>query len=376
MADHYETLGVSRDASDEEIKKAYRKLARKLHPDVNGDPAAEEQFKNVTHAYDVLSDPQERARYDRFGDNPGMGGANFGGFGGFGDIFETFFGGGMGGGATQARPRSRQERGQDALVHLKLDLADVIFGVHRDLEVDTAVLCPTCEGSCTRPGAQPVTCVVCHGSGHVQQQVRTLLGTMMTTGVCTACDGFGTTIPLPCTECHGQGRIRARRTVGIDIPAGVATGMRMQMPGSGEVGRGGGPHGDLYVEVEVAPHPVFGRDGTDLTAVLDVPMTDAILGSSVTLEGLDGEPIAVEVKPGAQAGDTITLPGRGITALRGKNRGDLKIMTNVVTPTKLDAKQRALIEEFAQRRGASEPSFAEHKSGLFSKLRDKFRGQG
>lgn len=375
MADHYETLGVSREASDEEIKKAYRRLARKLHPDVNGDPAAEEQFKSVTHAYDVLSDPQERARYDRFGDNPGMGGANFGGFG---DIFETFFGGaGMGGGgANQARPRSRQERGQDALVQLKLDLADVIFGVHRDLEVDTAVLCPTCDGACARPGAQPVTCTICRGSGHVQQQVRTLLGTMMTTGVCGACEGYGSTIPLPCTECHGQGRVRARRTVRIDIPAGVATGMRMQMPGSGEVGRGGGPKGDLYVEVDVAPHAVFGRDGNDLTAVLDVPMTDAILGSTVTLDGLDGEPIAVEIKAGAQAGDTITLAGRGVTALRGKHRGDLKIMTNVVTPTKLDAKQRALIEEFASRRASAAPSFAEHKSGLFSKLRDKFRGHG
>ncbi len=373
MADHYQTLGVSRDASDEEIKKAYRKLARKLHPDVNGDPEAEEQFKAVTHAYDVLSDPQERARYDRFGDNPQ--GGNFGGFGGFGDIFETFFGaGGMGGGARMAQPRSRKERGQDALVNLKLDLADVIFGVHRDLEVDTAVLCPTCNGSCTREGAQPVTCTICRGSGHVQQEVRTLLGTMMTTGVCGACEGYGTRIELPCTDCHGQGRVRSRRTVGIDIPAGVATGMRMQMPGSGEVGRGGGPKGDLYVEVDVAPHSVFGRDGDDLTAVLDVNMTDAILGTSVTLDGLDGEPIAIDIKPGAQAGDTISLDGRGITKLRSNRRGDLKIVTNVLTPTKLDAQQRALIEDFAKRRGAAAPSFSEHKSGLFSKLRDRLRG--
>ena len=193
MADHYEVLGVSRDASPEEIKKAYRRLARELHPDVNPGEEASERFKLVTHAYDVLSDPEQRQRYDLGGDGSPFGGGGGAGFGGFGDIFETFFGGG---GARTARPRSRRERGQDALVRVTLDLKDVVFGTHRDLEVDTAVLCETCEGSCCQPGTQPVTCDICHGSGQVQRTVRSLLGNVVTSQPCTTCQGYGTTCLL------------------------------------------------------------------------------------------------------------------------------------------------------------------------------------
>ncbi|MCE4024581.1 MULTISPECIES: molecular chaperone DnaJ [unclassified Microbacterium] len=368
MTDHYEVLGVSRDASEDEIKKAYRRLARQLHPDVNPSEDAAERFKLVTHAYDVLSDADSRRRYDMGGDQNGNGG--FGGFGGFGDIFETFFGGG---GARAARPRSRRERGQDALVRVTLELGDVVFGVHRDIEVDTAVLCETCQGSCCQEGTSPVTCDICGGSGHVQQQVRSLLGNVITTAPCGSCEGFGTTIPFPCQTCNGQGRVRSRRTVGLDIPAGVETGLRLQLPGSGEVGRAGGPNGDLYVEVTVSPHARFSRDGDDLLATLEVAMSDAILGATTTIESLDG-PVDLEIRQGLQSGDVLTIKGRGVTPLRGTQRGDLRVGVQVLTPTKLDHKERQLIEDFAKRTKAPAPKLAEFHQGLFSKLRDRFRG--
>jgi molecular chaperone DnaJ len=357
---------VARDASPDEIKKAYRRLARELHPDVNPGADAEEKFKLVTHAYDVLSDPDQRRRYDMGGDSP------FGqsaGFGGFGDIFETFFGGG---GARAARPRSRRERGQDALVRVTLDLADVVFGTHRDLEVDTAVLCETCEGSCCQPGTSPVTCEICHGSGHVERTVRSLLGNVVTSAPCGVCQGYGTTIPYPCATCQGQGRVRARRTVAVDIPAGVETGLRLQMPGSGEVGPAGGPNGDLYLEMTVAHHDVFSREGDDLLATLDVSMPDAILGATTTIESLDG-PVDLEIRPGVQAGDVLTIKGRGITPLRGTQRGDLRVGVHVVTPTRLDAKERALIEDFKKKTKSPAPKLAEFQQGLFARLRDRFR---
>lgn len=369
MADHYEVLGVSRDATPDEIKKAYRRLARELHPDVNPGEEASERFKLVTHAYDVLSDPDQRARYDMGGgDSPfGGGGANFGGFS---DIFETFFGAAAG--ARGGRPRSRRERGQDALVRVTLELKDVIFGTHRDLEVDTAVLCETCQGSCCQPGTSPVTCDICHGTGQVQRQVRSLLGNVVTSQPCNVCHGYGTTIPYPCATCQGQGRVRARRTVSIDIPAGVETGLRLQLPGSGEVGPAGGPNGDLYIEVTVASHDVFSRDGDDLLATLEVSMPDAILGTTTTIESLDG-PVPLEIRPGVQAGDVLTIKGRGITPLRGTQRGDLRVGIHVVTPTRIDHKERKLIEEFARHSKAPAPRLAEFHQGLFAKLRDRFR---
>ena len=369
MADHYEVLGVSREATIDEIKKAYRRKARELHPDVNPGEEASEQFKLVTHAYDVLSDPDQRARYDMGGDSPfGGGGANFSGFG---DIFETFFGAAAGG-ARAGRPRSRRERGQDALVRVNLELGDVVFGAHRDIEVDTAVLCETCQGSCTQPGTSPVTCEICHGAGHVQRQVRSLLGNVVTSQPCNVCQGYGTTIPYPCATCQGQGRVRARRTVSIDIPAGVETGLRLQLPGSGEVGPAGGPNGDLYIEVSVQPHEVFSREGDDLLATLEVSMPDAILGTTTTIESLDG-PVELEVRPGVQGGDILTIKGRGITPLRGTQRGDLRVGVHVVTPTRLDHKERQLIEEFARKTKAPGPRLAEFHQGLFAKLRDRFR---
>ena len=213
---------------------------------------------------------------------------------------------------------------------------------------------------------------MCGGSGHVRTQVRSLLGNMVTTQPCGSCQGYGTTIPSPCVNCGGHGRVRARRTVSVDVPAGVETGLRQQMPGSGEIGEGGGPNGDLYLQVEVAPHPSFSREGDDLMATLDVAMTDAILGTTTSIDGLDGA-VDLEVRPGVQSGDELKIAGRGITGLRSKSRGDLRVAVRVVTPTKLDAKQRALIEEFATRGKPDGPKLSEHSPGLFSKLRDKFR---
>ncbi|HEV7956167.1 MAG: dnaJ [Microbacteriaceae bacterium] len=364
MADHYETLGVSREATSDEIKKAYRRLARELHPDVNPGADASEKFKSVTHAYDVLSNPEQRQQYD-LGPQPGFGGQNFGGFG---DIFETFFGGGGGG---RSGPRSRRERGQDALIRVELELDEIIFGTQRDLEVDTAVLCETCHGSCAAPGTSPVTCDICRGTGHIQRAVRSLLGNVMTSSPCGTCRGYGTIIPNPCPTCQGQGRVRARRNIPVDIPAGVDTGLRLQMPSQGEVGPAGGPNGDLYLEIKVRHHDVFSRDGDDLLATLELQMTDAILGTTTTLSALDGE-VTVEIRPGAQSAEVITIKDRGITKLRGSGRGDLKIGIQVTTPTKLSHKEQELMKQFARSRKPQQPVLTQFQQGLFQKLRDRF----
>lgn len=367
MADHYEVLGVERTATPEEIKRAYRKLARELHPDVNPSAEASERFKEVTHAYDVLSDPRERQQYD-LGPQAGFGGgANFGGFS---DIFETFFGGG--GGRTSG-PRSRRERGQDGLVKVEVDLDEVIFGTKRDLEVTTAVLCETCNGSCCTPGTSPVRCDICGGSGQIQRTMRSLLGNVVTSNPCGTCQGYGTIIANPCVTCAGKGRVRAQRKIPVDIPAGVDTGLRLQMPGQGEVGPAGGPAGDLYLEIKVRHHETFSRNGDDLLATVEVPMTSAILGTRTTLKGLDGE-VLVDIKPGTQSAEVITIKDRGITHLRGQGRGDLRIGIQVVTPSKLSAKEKALVEQLVAARKQPEPQFAHFQQGLFTKLRDRFMG--
>jgi molecular chaperone DnaJ len=362
VADHYEVLGLQRNATPEEIKKAYRRLARELHPDVNPGAEAQEKFKLVTHAYDVLSDPQQRQQYD-LGGQGGFGGN----FGGFGDIFETFFGAGQ----RTTGPRSRRERGQDALLRIEVELGDVVFGTKRDIEVDTAVLCETCEGSCCAPGTQPVTCDICQGTGQIQRSVRSLLGNVMTSSPCGTCRGYGTVIPNPCPTCQGQGRVRARRKVSVDVPAGVETGLRLQLPGQGEVGPAGGANGDLYLEVKVRHHDVFSRSGDDLLATLEVQMADAILGTTTTIAALDGD-VEVALRPGIQSAEVVTIKDRGITHLRGSGRGDLKIGVQVVTPNKLDGKQQELIRQFAQLRKTPPPTLTHFQQGLFQKLRERF----
>ncbi len=372
MTDYYEILGVSRDASTEDIKKAYRRMARQLHPDVNQGPEAEERFKEVGRAYEVLSNPEKRQQYDLGGDPNGSGGGYGPGFG-FSDIFETFFGGGAGGARG---PLPRQRRGQDALIRLEVDLSEAVFGGQRELQLDTAVVCPTCEGTCCQPGTTPKVCDVCKGRGQIQRVARSFLGQVMTTQACVACHGYGTVIPDPCLECSGEGRVRTRRSLTIKIPAGVDTGTRIQLAGRAEVGPAGGPPGDLYVEVVDRPHAIFSRRGDDLHCSLEVPMTAAALGTTVALETLDG-PEEVDVRPGTQSGEIMTLRGLGVTHLRGTGRGDLVVHVAVQTPTRLDEEQEQLLRDFARLRGEERPAgrMSPAHQGVFSKLRDRIAGR-
>jgi molecular chaperone DnaJ len=370
VRDYYGLLNVGKDATAEEIKRAYRKLARELHPDVNPDPEAQSRFKDVTAAYEVLSDPDKRRMVDLGGDPlaPGGGGgqgASFTGFGGFGDIFETFFGGGAARG-----PRSRVRQGADALLRVELTLNEMAFGVNKDIAVETAVLCQSCHGDGCAPGTKPRTCTTCNGQGEVQSMQRSLLGPVMTSRPCPACGGTGQQIPTPCPTCAGEGRVRARRNISVDVPGGIEDGMRIRMSGQGEVGPGGGPPGDLYIEVTEHPHETFTREGADLHCSLAVPMTAAALGSTLTLDTLDSSE-RIEIRPGTQSGSVITLRGKGVPRLRSTTRGDLHVHVEVRTPTKLDGEQEKLLRELAELR-EEEISLHGKGGGLFSKMRDAF----
>jgi molecular chaperone DnaJ len=372
--DLYAVLGVARDAKPDEIKRAYRKLARELHPDVNPDAEVQDRFKKVTHAYDVLSDPTKKETYDLGGDPFGSGGGGFGagaGFG-FGDIMDAFFGGNGGG----RGPRPRRGRGRDALIRLTLELSESAFGTTREIQVDTAVVCTLCDGAGTAAGTGVTTCDTCRGRGEVQQVQRSFLGQVMTTRACPACNGFGTLIPHPCPECTGEGRIRARRTLSVVIPAGVDTGTRIQLTGEGEVGPGGGTPGDLYVEIQENAHPLFQRRGDDLHCTVSLPMAAAALGSVLPLDTLDGKE-DVDVRPGTQSGQVIPLHGKGVPHLNAGGRGDLIVHVDVITPTKLDEAQQELLRQFAKLRDEERPEgqFSHGQQGLFSRLRDAFNGR-
>lgn len=383
--DLYELLGVDRGADEDAIKKAYRRQARKLHPDVNPDPEAQERFKQVSTAYEVLSDPDKRAAYDRGGDP--FSGSSFGQGAGFSftDIMDAFFGGGGPGGAASGRgPRSRVRRGQDALIRLEIDLAGAAFGVSREIKVDTAVMCTTCGGDGAAAGSQPVRCDTCHGQGEVAQVQRSFLGEIRTLRPCPSCSGFGSTIPDPCRECAGDGRVRSRRTLTVKIPPGVDTGTRVQLAGEGEVGPGGGPAGDLYVEIHVTEHPTFVRNGKDLHCTVTVPMTAAALGTTLHLPLLEAdlEPaedsdletsIDLELPAGTQPGKEYVLRGHGVPGLRG-GRGNLVVTIDVETPTKLDGRQTELLQELAALRNEEQPTghVGPTARGVFGRLRDAF----
>jgi molecular chaperone DnaJ len=374
--DYYGLLGVRKDATPEELKRAYRKLARELHPDVNPDPGAQDKFKAVTTAYEVLSDPEKRRIVDLGGDplaqGQGSAGNPFAGFGGFGDVFEAFFGGGTGFGGPGGRGRrSRVRPGSDALLQLSLTLEEAAFGVRKELNVETAVLCSTCSGSGCAPGTSPQTCATCGGAGEIQTVQRSFLGQVMTTRACTACGGTGEQITSPCPTCGVEGRVRTRRTITVDVPAGIEDGMRIRLSGQGEVGPGGGPAGDLYVEVSEKPHEVFVRDGADLHCTVAVPMTAAALGTDLVLTTLDGEE-KLEIRAGTQSGSEQTLRGRGVPRLRSSSRGDLHVHIEVRTPTRLDDEQERLLRELAALRD-EDVSAVTKKGGRFGKVRDAFR---
>ena len=366
--DYYAVLGVDRNATPEQIKKAYRKLARELHPDVN--PMEEERFKSVTQAYEVLSDPKRRELHDLGGDPYSTGGGFGAGFG-FSDIMDAFFGGQTS--ATRG-PRPRQRRGQDALIRLEIELSEAAFGTTRELKVDTATACQACGGVGAAPGTSARVCDICQGRGEVQQVTRSFLGQVMTARPCNACQGFGSVVPTPCSNCGGDGRVRTRRSLTVKIPAGVDSGTRIQLTGEGEAGPGGGPPGDLFVEILELPHPTFYRRGDDLHAPVALAMTAAALGTAVEIETLDG-PRTIDIPPGTQSGHTITLPGLGIQHLRGSGRGQLVVHVEVQTPTRLDDEQAELLRRLAVLRDEAGPTngrVAPRQESIFSRLRDAF----
>ena len=387
MTDPYEILGVARDADDDTIKKAYRRLARQYHPDVNPEPEAQERFKDIGKAYEVLSDPEKRRMYDLGGDpfSRGGGGAGFGQGAGFSftDIMDAFFGGQ----STRRGPRSRSRRGQDALVRLDISLAEAVFGTTQELKVDTAVICSSCQGMGAAPGSQPVMCETCHGQGEVQQVQRSFLGEVRSVRPCPACQGFGEIIPDPCRDCAGDGRIRSRRSITVKIPAGVDTGTRVQLAGEGEIGPGGGQPGDLYVEISVRSHDIFTRDGLDLHLEATVPMTAAALGTTLKVPLLEadvidpnGEDAAetwvdIDIKPGTQSGTQQVLRGKGVPSLRTGARGALIVTIAVETPQALDGRQQELLEELARLREeqALDGRFQPGHRSVFTRLRDAFR---
>lgn len=375
--DYYGILGVDKNATDAEIKKAYRKLARKYHPDVNPSEEAAEKFREASVAQEVLTDPDKRRIVDMGGDpmeqgagQPGAGG--FGG-GGFGDIFEAFFGGGAGG--STRGPRSRVQHGSDALLRTSITLEEAFSGVKKEVTVDTAILCDHCEGTGSESKAKPVTCDNCQGSGQVQEIQRSFLGNVMTTMDCPKCSGFGEIIQDPCKKCSGQGRVRSRRDLTVSVPAGIADGMRIRMAGQGEVGHGGGPAGDLYVEITTQHHPVYKRQGDNLQLKLRIPMLDAALGTSLTGLDLGGNEYTIEVPAGTQPNDRITLSGEGMPKLRSEGRGDLIANVQVTVPTDLDDKAREALENLRQKRDSDKPVVHDEggEGNFFSRLRDKFK---
>jgi molecular chaperone DnaJ len=374
--DYFGVLGLARSASDSDIKRAYRRLARDLHPDVNPDPEAKERFQEVTRAYEALTDPDKRRVVDLGGDpfdnggGVGAGGFPGAGFGGLGDIMDAFFGG-----AATRGPLSRTRAGRDALIPIELELAETVFGTTKDITVDTAVLCSTCTGAGTAPGTHATTCTTCAGRGEVQSVQRGFLGQVVSSRTCPTCAGIGQVIPDPCPQCAGDGRVRARRTIQVKVPAGVEDGMRIRLTGHGEVGPGGGPAGDLYVEVHERPHDVFTRDGEDLHCRVTLPMTAAALGTTLSLKTLDGEE-DLDIRPGTQSGSVLTLRAHGAPRLRASGRGNLVVHVEVSTPTRLDAEQEKLLRELAALRGEDQAdSHREAQGGLFSRVRDAFNGR-
>lgn len=363
--DYYAVLGVSREASPDEIKRAYRKLARQHHPDANQeDPNAADRFKEVTRAYEVLSDPDKRQRYDMFGDErAGAGAAGFGDFGDISDLFQSFFGGGVSG----TRGRRGPARGADIVAEVVLTLEEAAAGAERDVNLDTLVECDECGGNGAAPGTYPSRCRECGGTGEVRSARRTVLGNVITATTCPVCSGTGERIDDPCKRCSGRGRVRVSDTLTVRIPAGVDDGAQLRVTGRGQAGTRGGRSGDLYVSIRVTPHPVFRRAGNDLGCEVSVPMTIAALGGEIEVPTLDG-PESIEISPGTQSGEVARLKGKGMPRVDRGGRGELVVLLKVDTPTKLDPEQAELLRQVAQLRGENAGT-----KGFFDKLKQAFR---
>ena len=373
--DYYEVLGISRDADDETIKKAYKKLAKQYHPDLNPDSkTAEEKFKEINEAYSVLSDGDARARYDQFGHNDpgagfgggaggfgGFGGGGFGGFGGgFGDIFETFFGGGFGGGAQ--RDPNAPERGNDLRIDVQIAFEEAATGCEKEININRYESCDNCHGSGAAPGTSREKCSSCGGSGRVRVNQNTAFGQFQTVKTCPSCGGSGSFIKTPCDQCNGSGRVRRSRKLVVSIPAGVDNGSRLRMAGEGEGGRNGGSSGDLFVYVSVKPHKLFRRDGDNVFLEQDITFSQAALGAEIEVPTLEGK-VKLDIPEGTQTGSTFRMRGRGFPKLRGYGRGDQHVKVRVVTPTKLTREQKDILRQFDD----SAPIYEEEKKGFFGK---------
>ncbi|HET9094991.1 MAG TPA: molecular chaperone DnaJ, partial [Solirubrobacteraceae bacterium] len=368
----YDVLGVARSAGDAEIKKAFRRLARELHPDVNrDDPEAEAKFKEAAEAYEVLSDSDRRATYDRYGhDGLRSGGyaPNFEGFGSMSDLFEAFFGGGGMSGFGFGGGRAGPTQGSDIQVAAEVSLAEAASGAPVELTYDAVVTCEHCRGNGAEPGTPIETCPKCQGSGQLRTVARTLIGQVMSTTACDQCGGDGRVAANPCRVCRGRGRRAESQTVSVDVPAGIADGQRIRVSGRGHAGERGGPPGDLYVLIRVREDARFVRDGDDLITAIDISGPQAALGVTVEVPTLDG-PESLEIPAGTQPGETLVLRGRGMPSLRGRREGDLRVVVNVVTPRHLTAEQRALLERFSD---SLTHENLHSDEGVFSKLRRAF----
>jgi molecular chaperone DnaJ len=347
IRDLYQILGVSNDASAEDIKKAYRQLARELHPDVSADPSTEVRFKEVTAAYEILSDPAKRQQYDRYG---GSGGGGEMPFGDVADLFEAFFGGG--GFGTRRRParRTRTRRGDDIFAAASLTFHEAAFGAHRELQVERMRTCERCTGTGAAPGSVPTRCRTCGGSGQMQDVRRSIFGTVMTAHPCIACEGTGEEIVDRCSDCGGDGRVPRSDVVTVEVPPGVSDGLELRVQSAGHAGRAGGSPGDLYLSLQVSDDPIFERRGQDVFAVLEVPMVQASLGAQLDVETLDGVE-RVELDPGTESGTVVRLRGQGVPNLGRRGRGDLFLTIQVQTPKDLNKVERELLEELAKLRG-------------------------
>jgi len=378
--DYYDVLGVPRDADDASIKKAFRRLARELHPDVNShDPDAEEKFKQAAEAYEVLSDPERRATYDRYGHEGLRSGGyapNFEGFGSISDIFDAFFGGSggfgdlFGGGAFGggARGPGGAIQGGDVAVNAQIDLTEAAHGTSVEVSYETVAICEHCHGNGAEPGTPIETCPKCNGTGQLRAVTRTPFGQVVRATVCDRCDGDGRVAKEPCKVCRGRGRKVERSKVSVDVPAGIADGQRIRITGRGHAGERGGPPGDLYVQIRVREDPRFVRDGDDLVTAVDVAAPLAALGTTVSVPTVDG-PVELDIPAGTQPHETVLIRGAGMPALRGRRSGDLRVVVNVVVPRHLSREQRELHEQLAD-------SMTEHnlrtEEGVFGKLRRAF----
>ena len=365
--DYYEVLGIQKGASEDEIKKAYKKLARKYHPDMNpGDKEAEEKFKEVNEANEVLSDPEKKARYDQFGFagvdpnyGAGAGGGAYGGgfdFGDLGDIFGSFFGGGFGG---QRRNPNAPQRGESIRASVSISFTEAAFGCEKSVTIERSEQCPTCKGSGCAPGTTPEICPDCHGSGTVQTRRQTPMGVFASNGPCRKCGGTGRLIHQPCSDCRGSGAVRKRRTIKVNIPAGIDHGQTISLRGQGGAGKNGGPAGDLLITVMVQPHEIFRRDGVDVFCEAPITFTQAVLGGELEIPTIDGK-VKYSIPEGTQTGTVFRLKGKGVPVLNGRGRGDQYVTVVIETPRSLNKEQKEALRRFSETLG--ENNYEKRKS--------------